>query len=168
MVDEQHRGAALGQSAWEQLPPSADVTGTVLVEPLRGKGLRNAIDHDQAHLELRHSPSQSDAVGGGERARTGVVEPLHQVERVSPERHQAAQESPGCVLVVEVDHAGTRLELLAHSHPGVFRVQRVLHHAKKPKPTDPGDLAFDTAMKAARRALDRVAAELDELEEEKV
>lgn len=50
----------------------------------------------------------------------------------------------------------------------VHRVQRVAWHARKPKRQRAADLGFDTTMKAARRALDAVAAELDEMEEEKV
>lgn len=42
------------------------------------------------------------------------------------------------------------------------RVQRVLHHAGRPK--QKGDLGMETTMTAARRALDRVVAELDDLQ----
>ena len=47
------------------------------------------------------------------------------------------------------------------------RVRRVLHHAERPR-TDKGDLGletFETALRLARQALQRVSNELDELEQ---
>lgn len=48
-----------------------------------------------------------------------------------------------------------------------WRVQRVVHHATKPKPKKKSDVGFATTIQSARRALDRVVAELDDMEEER-